>query len=326
MSRPLSSIENSIQPYSPPVSPVEVDNTLPLQRKVQIRNREKRALETIPVAPYSLPCAPEITKPTNVQRKSQARIEQLLLDVNKRCYDLHKENTLLDRDEIKSSVTTIDGLHKRFLEELKKQGLEQQSNDTWKGIQHVAQYITAFASLAFGAFLLSQGQAESAAQLMIFAAGLGIFSHVMKDVNGFETIGAYFSKNKETQKTIASTLEMSFVLLSLGIGLYQIVATLPQGYTVLSGIAENKRLEFVQKAIASSGLASKILSQGMQQYHTSKIHFHGAAAKKHGAIKTYVENTMSRTITTVEANIRNQDAYVEVIKRMLNNIPVITNR
>lgn len=323
MNQPLNTIPSSIAPYTPSVTPIQID-TPHIQNEKKKRQIAERALEKKPVIIYDLPSSPVLTKPGNVQKRKKERVEALLLRVHKRCEDINKENTIIDKDDIDLSTNRISGLHKEYLEEIKKQGMEQEASDSWRGIQHVAQYLTAFSSMALGAFMLSQGQAIAAGRLMIFAAGLGLFTQAMKDSGGFNKMASYFSSVEKTQKKIASTLEVSFMVLSMGIGLYQVVTTFPSGVQILAQLPQDERLGFLKNAFAAAGLATSVLTQGMQHYHRSKQNFHAETAKRHEATKSYVENTMGRLITNVESNIRNQTAYMEVIKRMLNNIPVIT--
>jgi hypothetical protein len=282
------------------------------------------APEQPPIQEEYLPSVPTLVNPSSLRRKKRPSVEyEAILDTQS-SWNTHAEELLFDKLHLQTSSKQVLKLHGEFLEELRKQGLEAEKSGNWKGLTELAQHVTSIISFAVGMFALTQGQTEVAAKMILFAAGSGLFTKIMKDTGGFEKLASYVSKSEENKKKTAESLETYFVYLSLGIGLFQLTSNFSNGMDVLARIPDTDKLRFVQSSLTSAGVAANSLGNGMQFYHTANIHKHAELAKAHEAKKTSVENSASRITSGIGMKIKTQEDLIQILKTILNAKPIIT--
>jgi|GEM_PF-6906740 len=262
---------------------------------------------------------PTLTKPSDLSEKKNC-IELTLILLNNKIYDVSKEYVLLEEIEIQKNSKHLRQLHKEYLDILSKQVIEAQKSDSWKELQKIAAYVFSGALMIFGAYLAAESgspEVMSAGKLIMASAGIGLFTQAMQDTDGFDALAAYLVSNDKTQKMVSSSLETSFVLLSLGIGLYTGLGGVTQlgGFSALAHLPKN--LQNVQSALSIGSVTASSFSQLQQQYAAKTYLDYESKVKELEIDKTKEENKISMQGNLLDESLSSHDAIYNIVKKAI---------
>lgn len=321
----MAQVQDKLQPSTTTYKP-KVDNfpfVLPKTKKAKLEYSPPISTQPFFEEEYPL-SIPILTKPSSLLRKKRPSIEYEAIKQTQLCYNLHADELLLDKLDLQSMSNTVTKLHMEFLEELRKLAEEVEKTGGWKDLSHLLEHINFFITLAMGTFLLTQGEVDMAAKMMMLTAGLGIANKFMQKSCAYEKLASYLTASEENKKRYAAHLETTFILLSLGIGLFQNYASYGRGINVLSQMPNNDQLEFVRNALSYSSLIAKTFTDSMQYYHSANAFQHAALSKTHEAEETFLKDQSSRITAQVGKGVKTQEALIQTLKEIMQSKPIIT--
>jgi len=120
------------------------------------------------------------------------------------------------RTQTNLDLASIERLEKERDEALRRQAEDAASRNNWTVLGNVAQYLAAGTSIAVG---LSLGPTGWGA-LLLASGVVGLGNRVVRDTVGWQTVASWFTKSVENQKRVAQRLEMGFLCVELGTGLF----------------------------------------------------------------------------------------------------------
>lgn len=269
---------------------------------------------------YTPSILPQLTKPSDLSQKKNC-IELTLILMNNKIYDVSKGYILSEEMDIQKSNNRLRELHKDYLNILSKQVIESQKSDSWKELQKIATYVFSGALMIFGAYLAAESgspEVVAAGKMIMVSAGLGLFTQAMQDTNGFDELAKYLVSNDRTQKMVSTSLETSFVLLSLGVGLYSGFGGLTKigGISALGHLPRN--LQHVQHALATGSVATTAFSQLQQQYAVKTLRDYETRVKELEIDKTKEENKMSTQGNLLDESLASHDAIFNIVKKAVD--------
>jgi len=289
---------------------------------------EKKQLNALPPLEFEKPKGPlfppsssdpNLVSPSSLGQKKKICTDLLLVKITNEISRANNNFLQYEESEIQASSAYIRDLQRSYFEVVEQQIAEAQNKGGWEDLIRVAGYLSSCGSIALGAFLASQGDAQ-AAKYLISAGGLGLFGHFMKDTDGFDYISSLFSHEENIQKNVAGLLEMSFIALSFGVGIF---GTLWYGshhtaYAALSRLPQNREiLDRVKQAFVIATSASSCFLNCMHYSSTKKFNEHDSRAKYLDGKRISEENLISMKSTNVALVMQTQNDIITSVNRAI---------
>lgn len=289
---------------------------------------EKKAVQALPPLEFEKPKGPlfppsssdpKLVSPSSLGQKKKICTDLLLVKIANEISRANNSFLQYEESEIQASSAYIRDLQRTYFGVIEQQIAEAQNKGGWEELKKTANYLFSCGSIALGAFLASQGDAQ-AAKYLISAGGLGLFGQFMKDTDGFDYISSLFCHKENIQKNVAALLEISFIALSFGVGIFGTIwhGNHHTAYAALSRLPQNREvLNRVKNAFLFANTASSCFVNCMHYASTKKFNDHDSRAKYLDGKRISEENLISMKSTNVALVMQTQNDIVTTVNRAI---------
>lgn len=192
-----------------------------------------------------------------------------LLDLHQGVEGVVSKELIVFKTQSKNDLAQIEKLEAKKNEELRRHAEDTASRNHWTVLGNVAQYLAAGTSIAVG---ISLG-ATAWGPLLVASGVVGLGNRVVRDTVGWQSVTAWFSKSVETQKKLVQQIEMGFLYIELGTGLFGgIGASAAGAFSAMA--ADTSRLIAAKKlsaTIQATGVGMKMTAQLGRSFSDKRI-------------------------------------------------------
>jgi hypothetical protein len=120
--------------------------------------------------------------------------------------------------QIRQGSVELDQLNLKKTQELRDEATEIAKDSTWSALSNTCKYFISTSTIVIGGIFVGTGSAATAGGFLIASGGLGLLNRTAKDTNAYQGLASYFTKSKEMQEKIASTITSSILFATIGLG------------------------------------------------------------------------------------------------------------
>ena len=111
------------------------------------------------------------------------------INAHKKVTESHRENAILQKNELEDDLEQLKVIEKQMIEELKLRCEQEASMGRWEFLTTVSTFVASAASIVLGMHLISTGAGANVGYFLIASGGLGLFTEVM-NAGGFEKLAS----------------------------------------------------------------------------------------------------------------------------------------